>query len=146
VTNFEAMVTATNQKIDGLQTDLEETQDALLKVARSIEDLPKKYIPRTEAEIKADRVKKWIAGIVIGGVLLATTLGSMLYLNHGVTCGVRGILTSAQSSASRNPLPADLSDVQREYYEAQRARSRVFYKESLDRLNIIWPCAGESAP
>lgn len=142
--DFEALIVSVNQNIGKLEEELGGTQDQLESVNAKLDRLPKEYIPRTEAEIKATRVKRALAGIVAGIVVIVSLFGTVLYLNHSVTCGVRGILVSAQHSATRNPLPDTLSDQERERIEAQRDQAKQFYAESLERLNIIWPCAGET--
>lgn len=109
-----------------------------------VNNLPSKYLPRSEAQEKADRARNWIVGLMIGGVALVICVATMLYLNHGVTCGVRGILVSAETASTRNPLPSDLSPEARAQAEGRRTEAAQFYRESLDRLNIIWPCAGET--
>ena len=139
---LKALLEAVNQNNDAL----EQVSTELVDLRVEIEQLPDKYIPRIEANEKAREIRKWLAGLLIGGVVVASSLGSVLYLNHGVTCGVRGILVSAQTAGTRNPLPADLSDTQREEALRRRAEANEFYSDALDRLNIIWPCAGEKAP
>lgn len=141
--DFEALILSVNKNIEKLEEELGGTQDQLEGVNQKLDRLPEDYIPRTEAEIKATRVRRVLAGIIAGVVLIASLFGTILYLNHSVTCGVRGILVSAQHSSTRNPLPDTLSEQDRERIEAQREQARQFYNESLERLNIIWPCAGE---
>lgn len=139
---LKALLEAVNQN----NTALEDVSGELADLRVEIENLPRKYLPRLEANQKARTFRKWIAGLMVGGVVVAATLGSVVFLNHGVTCGVRGILVSAQSASTRNPLPADLSPEARAQAEARRAEASKFYKESLDKLNILWPCSGESTP
>lgn len=139
---LKALLEAVNQNNDVLAGLTNELADLRVEV----ETLPNRYIPRDEANKKARVIRKWFVGLMIGGVLTSMTVGSVLYLNHGVTCGVRGILVSAQTSSMRNPLPADLTPEARAEAERRREMANEFYKESLDKLNIIWPCAGETTP
>lgn len=127
---------ASNEDLAGDVTDLR----------TEISNLPKKFLPRDEAEVKSERAKKVIAGLAIAGLLVASVVGFVLYLNHGTTCGVRGILISAQTSSTRNPLPENMSPELRDLVIRQREQARTFYSESLDHLNIVWPCSGESTP
>ena len=128
-----------NESMEAIEEDL-----GNLRV--EISQLPDKYIPRVEADEKADKIRKGLVLVLTIITLIASTLGAVIYLNHGVTCGVRGILVSAQTASARNPLPTTLTDTQRAEALAQRERARVFYKDALERLDIIWPCDGEKAP
>lgn len=128
-----------NQSNEGLAVEVAELT---ARVAESDE----KYVKRTEAEKKAIRFKQAIVAITIAGLGVAGCVGATLFLNHGTTCGLRGIIISAQSSSTRNPLPDTLDPQTRAYVEKQREDSREFYKRSLDRLNIVWPCSGETTP
>lgn len=123
---------------------MEEAVGDIVDLKVEVNNLPSKYLPRSEAQEKAERARNWIVGLLAGGVALVMCVATMLYLNHGVTCGVRGILVSAETASLRNPLPNDLSPEQRKLAEERRIEAGQFYKESLDRLNIIWPCAGET--
>lgn len=119
-----------------------EVADLSAKVAES----DKKYVKKEAAKEKEAKAKKILAGLVIGGIITASSVGFTLFLNHGTTCGLRGIIISAQSSSTRNPLPDTLDPNTRAFVEKQREDSREFYRRSLDRLNIIWPCSGETTP
>lgn len=143
MTEFESMVTAVNQKIDRLQESFDETQDSLVEVVDGLAKIPQDYIPRTEAELKTEKVRKWIVGMLAGIVLIVASLGGTLYLNHQATCGVRGVLTLAQSSSTRNPIPDSTPPEQRVQIQRQRDQAAEFYHDALSQLPILWACSGE---
>lgn len=134
------------ESVNQLNASNEDLVGEVVDLRAEIGNLPDKYLPRDEAEVKAERAKKAIAIMALAGLLVASVVGFVLYLNHGTTCGVRGILISAQTSSTRNPLPENMSPELRDLVIRQREQARTFYSESLDHLNIVWPCSGESAP
>lgn len=83
------------------------------------------------------RFRTFVITIGIAGLMVAGTLATALSLNHRTTCGVRGVLLLAQSSVLARPEPTDEESVSR------RDGALDFYDESLDKLKILWPCAGE---
>lgn len=112
----------------------------------TVAESDKKYVKKDVAEKKAVRFKQVIIGIVIAGMGVASCVGFTMFLNHGTTCAVRGILISARASSNRNPLPDNLDPGLRQLVEQERRDAQVFYERSLDKLNIIWPCSGETVP
>lgn len=139
---IEGLVTTLTKSVEDLESQLTDTHITLEGMSERL----KGYVSQADAEENVRSVRKWLAGLLVGGMIVASTLGATLYLNHGVTCGVRSILVLAQSASTRNPLPADLSPEARAEAEARRENARQFYSDALDKLNIIWPCAGESSP
>lgn len=131
-----ALVTAVNQ----LNDKLEATQVSLDEINDRLDTLPDRYLPRKEAELKAGKVKKLLAGLLVGGLLVASTVGLTMYLTHQSTCAVRGVLELAKTSTARNPIPADLDPESRARVESQRAQAAAFYTDALERLPILWGC------
>lgn len=70
---LEALVIAVNQSIADLDEELTDVRSALVDTNRQLEELPKKFIPRTEAARKAEVVKNWFAGVIVAGVIVALT-------------------------------------------------------------------------
>lgn len=94
--------------------------------------------------VQQSRFRRVTASLVIAGMAVASLLGVTLYLNHQTTCGIRGVLVLAQTTSTRNPLPADLSPEERARAEMQREQAAEFYSKGLEKLDILWSCAGES--
>lgn len=126
--------------LDKLNLKLDSTQKSLDHINERLDALPEDYIPRDEAKNKARRIRAWIIGLGVGGVLLASTLGISLYASHKTTCGVRGIISLASTSTTRNPIPADLDPESRARVEAQRAQAAAFYDDALKELPVLWGC------
>lgn len=131
-----ALVEAVNQ----LNGKLDETQESLDKIDARLDNLPAEFLPRDEAKDKADRIKKMIAGVVVAGVMVASIVGLTLRLNHGTTCAVRSILITL--STPRQPLPP-IDSPNYAIEVERRARTHDLLEDSLEKLNIIWGCAGE---
>lgn len=128
------------ETIGQLNKELESTQASLNRIDTRLDKLPEKYLPRDEATVKADRIKKMIAGVLFVMLLMASTVGVSLYLTHQSTCGVRGVLELAKTSTTRNPIPSDLDPESRSRVESQRAQAAAFYTQALNRLPILWGC------
>lgn len=103
-------------------------------------EIARKYLPRAEAKQQATRIRKWIVVVAGTGILVAATVGVTMYLNHETTCGVRGVLTLAQTTSTRNPIPNDLSVEERARVETQREAASQFYDGALEKLPILWEC------
>lgn len=67
---FAALIESVNQNITRLSEELEDTQNGLDSINAKMDRLPEVFIPRTEAEVKAQRIKKALAVIVFAGVLV----------------------------------------------------------------------------
>jgi hypothetical protein len=137
---FEAVITTLNEKLDKLDDRMDRTQDGLNRVASELVNLPENFVQREEAEIRTKRVRNWLIGLGMSGLLVATTLGVTLYTTHQTTCGVRSVLLLAKSAANRNPIPPDLPPDQLKSVEDQRAKAAEFYTNALQKLPVLWGC------
>lgn len=134
------------QSVQQLHESNEGLATEVADLAATVATNDERYVKKEAAEIKETRAKRILAGLLAGGLVVALSVGFTMYLNHGTTCGLRGIIISAQSASNRNPLPDTLDPGTRAFVEKQRQDSVEFYSRSLDRLNIIWPCSGETTP
>lgn len=67
---FTALIESVNQNIARLTSELEDTQNGLDSIDAKMDLLPEIFIPRTEAEIKGQRIKRALTVIVLAGALI----------------------------------------------------------------------------
>ena len=135
---LEALVVSVNQVVEKLSGDLEDVQYTLDQTNARIAELPKTYIPRTEADKKADTIRNVLTGIVLAGAGIFSLVVYGIVDNGNdedrarVACReTRSTLESVIniSVADREPLPTSSAET-RAAIEAQNVR----IKELRDRL------------
>lgn len=79
---FNALVESLNQKIGHLEEDLDKNQQALNSLVKK---LPKDYIPRDEADEKAEKIREWaISFIAVGLAILLAVIGLVFWVKGEV--------------------------------------------------------------
>lgn len=130
---FTALIESVNQSVSKLELELESTQETLDRAISKIDNFPKDYIPRSEADIKAERVKKALAGGVVG---LLTLSGAGVWLNSKFvdSCkrsreGLQEVINVAV--ADRQPLPTSSPDTIAAIEEVNRNQVRPLREKLL---------------
>lgn len=65
--------------VDSLNRNVEETGEELTRLRA---DIAEKYIPRVEVDERAAGIRRWLAGLLIAGVVVAACAGTGWYVNY----------------------------------------------------------------
>jgi hypothetical protein len=140
VPDFEALILSVNKNIEKLEEELGGTQGQLEGVNKKLDRLPKEYIPRGEAEVKASRIRKVLMVIASAAVILA---GGGYWLNSRLvsSCedsrnGLREVINVAV--ADRQPLSTSTPETIAAIQE-QNERTIRPLREKLLSLNGTQP-------
>ena len=95
---IEALVLSVNQTVHSLESQLEETQEALDKMNERL----KGFLPRKEANDKADVVRKWFAGVIIAGMIVAASAFTGWMVNHRAVDKAQAAAEQSQAAAEKS--------------------------------------------
>jgi hypothetical protein len=127
------------EAVEGVAVDLAANASSLAALKASVDEQNCRLgqlAPRSS-------LRNVAAVLALCGILVASLLGVVVYLNHETTCGVREVLQLAQSSsAERNPISPSLSPEELQRAQQGRERAQEFYARALDELKVLWPCDG----